>query len=979
MLDDTTRDDLFIRWLRPMAMSHRQSSEIKEKSLSVFLISLFLFSLMTSFSASLVEPVAADGRTESFFVQISPNGQEVNPGESGEYTITVYNSGSNPITVQISTAEGQEEACAQYSSQNTQVAGPIDAGSSGEATMNVTLTQAAEGSCDTTVTVTATEQVTPPEQPTQPASKESTVTTTAGDGGGSTVFGVSVEVQNPSKTWGGQEVVEWAIDVENTGRANATITLTTGENDGPGCYGVDDFSMTLSEDSVNLEEGETQTVYARTSVPEGQAARKYCWEVNAAVQNDPAQNASDSDEFDLTVPELHTCDISLSRSTLTLNPDATGTFTVTYSNTGNSEWTVRVGISGPRANWMSVDGPSSGLLPYDSGSGTKTFTLEVTPSDSVAAGDEVLFTIKGEGGDNPQECSTEFRLTVGQSYAASISAAQSQISRVQPGSSESATVTVTNDGNGQDTLRVSASSPPTGWRVLLDQSTVTVGGKQSNDRSADVQVTVELPEDALATEVVEIVISVLPNSGGEAYDEVTISVTVAEVRDMDIEVTSTTQRGRLDSNIRFPFEIMNQGNVEDRFRCVVMENTDDWGTHFEDSNGSIFTEIDVGARESIDVFLVVSVDGAEDLDYSQITFRVVNTRDSNSQDNDGDGVPDNQREGVVVAQRSDKVYAMDLRIEGEGLSSDSTSLILAPGGTQTYNLWLKNTGNASRDVAVFDMSGLEGLATRDLTLYGLPVGDTIAVPVGYGIWNTTRQSFVLDEGGTPITGRTTAEVENQMFNRDLIYGHEARQFELLLQLTVTANPGAETGDSGVLDIVAMSENNTANRSGAIRINLEIQINEELSLSVDKEAYNLQYPFSEDVFANLTNIGNVETDVRIFTSTPLRGWNTEVVNSDCDDGDEEGEKICTLMPGESMQIRVKVSPPADAEIEDEYEFTLAVEPVQTGLVNREVVEFTIYGANPSGLFGLSESTLILGGGASVFVLLLGLLLLRDRRK
>lgn len=128
MLDDTTRDDLFIRWLRPMAMSHRQSSEIKEKSLSVFLISLFLFSLMTSFSASLVEPVAADGRTESFFVQISPNGQEVNPGESGEYTITVYNSGSNPITVQISTAEGQEEACAQYSSQNTQVAGPIDAG-----------------------------------------------------------------------------------------------------------------------------------------------------------------------------------------------------------------------------------------------------------------------------------------------------------------------------------------------------------------------------------------------------------------------------------------------------------------------------------------------------------------------------------------------------------------------------------------------------------------------------------------------------------------------------------------------------------------------------------------------------------------------------------------------------------------------------------------------------------------------------------
>ena len=64
---------------------------------------------------------------------------------------------------------------------NTQVAGPIDAGSSGEASMNVTLTQGAEGSCDTTVTVTLQNKQ-PPDQPAQPASKDATVTTTAGDG-----------------------------------------------------------------------------------------------------------------------------------------------------------------------------------------------------------------------------------------------------------------------------------------------------------------------------------------------------------------------------------------------------------------------------------------------------------------------------------------------------------------------------------------------------------------------------------------------------------------------------------------------------------------------------------------------------------------------------------------------------------------------------------------------------------------------------
>ena len=63
-----------------MAMSHRHSSEIREKSLGVFLMSLFLFSLMTSFTGAIVEPVVADGRSDQFSIIISPNGQEVTPG-----------------------------------------------------------------------------------------------------------------------------------------------------------------------------------------------------------------------------------------------------------------------------------------------------------------------------------------------------------------------------------------------------------------------------------------------------------------------------------------------------------------------------------------------------------------------------------------------------------------------------------------------------------------------------------------------------------------------------------------------------------------------------------------------------------------------------------------------------------------------------------------------------------------------------------
>ncbi len=145
----------------------------QEKRLAVFLISLMVFSMLP-----LVAPiVSADGaRDASIQVTVSPTAQTINPGEAGEYTVRVYNSGSNPVTVQLSTAQGQEQDCSAYSSTITQITGAIDAGSYEEATMNVTLAQNAEGSCETTVTANAQDSPEPPDPPGQPATETATVT-----------------------------------------------------------------------------------------------------------------------------------------------------------------------------------------------------------------------------------------------------------------------------------------------------------------------------------------------------------------------------------------------------------------------------------------------------------------------------------------------------------------------------------------------------------------------------------------------------------------------------------------------------------------------------------------------------------------------------------------------------------------------------------------------------------------------------------
>ena len=185
-----------------------------QKRVSILLVSIMIFSLIPTF----VTPVIADdsGRDANITLSINPSAQTVNPGETAEYTVRVYNNGANPVSVNLAASNSQD--CNGYTSTIGQIAQPIDSNDYGETTLNVTLAQTAEDDCVTTVTANANEQVTPPDQPGAPAQESKEVTTTAGDGAGSTLYGVDLTIEQPSKTWGGTTTVEWDVEVENTGR-----------------------------------------------------------------------------------------------------------------------------------------------------------------------------------------------------------------------------------------------------------------------------------------------------------------------------------------------------------------------------------------------------------------------------------------------------------------------------------------------------------------------------------------------------------------------------------------------------------------------------------------------------------------------------------------------------------------------------------------------------------------------------------------
>jgi uncharacterized membrane protein len=942
---------------------------------------LLLVALMCTALLPLVAPVASADGGRAISVQLTaiPTALEVNPGEGGEYTIRLRNNGDNPITVQLATAEEAGGDCGGYTSTITQFTGPIDAGQVEETTLNVTLTQTAEGSCKTTVTANINEQVTPPDVADPPAQETVEVTTSAGDGSGSALFGVDLIIAESQrdKNWQGQNEVDYPVTVENTGRSNETINLAVTEGTGPGCGSASELTVTLSETTVQVDEEESETITVTVEVPDGQSADKYCWEIEGVVANDPAQEAKDTEDFSLTVPELKECTVTLSKTSVSVNPDATATITATYANTGNANWEVHAAGAGPKASqWVSVDGASSGILPYDNGNGEREFDFLITPDDSVTAGSETVVTIVGkESATGPikEDCQADLRIIVGQSRGASISVASSLLSNIEPGSNKSTTLTVTNQGNGQDNLRIASSIAPTGWAVQLEQTAVSVGSKHGNEKSVTVDVTVRVPTNALATEEVELTFSVLPSSGGTAYDSVVLKVTVAAVHGLEIETPATDQTGRSGTEVRFPIDLENEGNVRDTIGLSVVSQTASpaWGTSFETEDGMPFTEIDIEPQSTTRVYLVVSIDGEEELENSRITVRVRNKDDPNSQDRDNDGIPDNQRQGEFLAILSDREFSMDLRLENTDTAT-SASVVLPPSGERTIGMWVRNTGDGNDD-AVFTLGGLEGIATRSMTAYGLPVTGELAVPRGYGIWDITNATYVTESSGQPYLLSDKDAAEMKMLDLGLTFeDYRAQPYEVYIELTLRVNPGAQTGQGGLLEILVTSVSNAADRSGLVTVSLEVSIVHEITFAEEGIRQEVDIVYGQKAAVkeiSILNTGNVRTEIRVFASENLRGWSVLLDSDNLDCQTENSDLLCMVDEGERLYVNVTIRAPYGAEMEDLYKFTVSAEPTETGVLDRQNIEFAAQGMPAEGVLGLSSTTLAQAGGVVLVVLLL----------
>jgi uncharacterized membrane protein len=493
----------------------------------------------------------------------------------------------------------------------------------------------------------------------------------------------------------------------------------------------------------------------------------------------------------------------------------------------------------------------------------------------------------------------------------------SKLSNVEPGSSDSVTLTVENRGNGLDTFSLTTIDLPEGWQISFSQSSVTVNSRHDSNNKASLTTTINVPADALAGDnTIEFGVTVSGSTTILASKVLTVSV--AARHDLTAEILSTQQTGRSGQVVQFPIDITNTGNIRDTFKLQICDPSDQtgcnppmWAASYSDTNGNSISQVILDPSESKRVFLDVTVEGEEDADSVSILSRVAIFGTSE------------KVEHTISVVVSNYDYGMAISPEMPGPIAGQLDIVLPPGGVTEINFWLENTGNfPGGDKAVISMSGMDSSVLRKVLVDGVLASENIAVPSGDRILITI-------------------------------------QLEVL--------EGVGSGTTGVIKISASSEKNAA-ESTSVDLAFEVRTIHDLQFTLEgEEVATTDEKTSIEFILHVTNHGNIVETVQILTSDSLRGWTVNVIPDEFQ-----------LSPGNSRTITVRVTPPAGMIQDDTYGFTITVQPKGMPVAG-EPLDLEVTAEVSPGLNWLSEQNeqILVYGLTGMGALLVVILFFRSR--
>jgi uncharacterized membrane protein len=832
------------------------------------------------------------------------------------YKITIRNNGDDDMTYSLQTQQGA--GCSGFTSSVDSPTGSVNSNDEELVDLEVQVNDQASGECETTLTITATGGTNP-----TPQSDSLTVTTTAEDGG---LYSVVLTTDDLTKEYDlDGDTIDWVVNVENNGDQQATVQLEV-ENDS-GCDSDDDsVSAAVDPATVTLNSGSNQDVdFAITLDDEGETeAGDHCFILRATVSNDPSQTAEDNLTLTGVVPEIRSCEETLDWTFVNLQPGQTSTQNnLVVRNTGNTAWTaaVQAQSSGGQdiTGWVSFDSPTSKLLAEPGNNGDSfSFGFDITPDSSVESGSSVDIRIMAKAGSSIG-CEAIVTVRVGQIHDADMSLNTGTISNVEPGSQPQVTIFLENTGNGADTFTLNTDPLPPGWSVSFSPPSHSLNAAQTSNNDATSTAVITVPDDALAGST-SIIFKVSGDGGPETLDSVSLTINVNQRHEVDLEFTSTSQNGRTDQIVRFPFVVTNLGNVEDAIKLQACDpddqtgcNPPEWSASYSDSNGNGVNQVSLGPGQSRSLYLDVNVQGEENADSARILARAAVFGANADADE------------IVTVTVSNYNYSFEISPLEPGLMPDQIDLTMPPGGETTVSFYVDNTGDypAGDDLEI-EILGLEALVIRTVTIQGNSI--TAPVPVGAG---------------------------------------ERIQVDVRLEVV----QGSANGLNGLMQINAFSTLNP-NEVSSIDIAVEIRTIHDLRITMEEPTkQTTTYPDKGEYTFFVTNHGNVVEDVVVIPTESLRGWSVDILPDDFE-----------LEPGQTMEIKVNTLPPANLISDDEYRFTIVVQPKGLPAAG-EPLDLITETNLPAGFLSLSDTTeqILIVSVIGIGVLTIAILTFRSRRE
>ena len=181
-----------------------------------------------------------------------------------------------------------------------------------------------------------------------------------------------------------------------------------------------------------------------------------------------------------------------------------------------------------------------------------------------------------------------------------------------------------------------------------------------------------------------------------------------------------------------------------------------------------------------------------------------------------------------------------------------------------------NTGDGGADDVVISVSGMDSSVLRTISVDG--------------------QILDGNEVRVPANGQITVQIDFDVMD-------------------------VESGTSGVIRIGVTSKKNTGQAPSFVDMVVDIRAIHDLNVEMEtSQSLTSTYPENTEFTIIVTNKGNTEEEVEVLTSDSLRGWTVDVI------GDE-----FKLKPGKAREVIVRVTPPSEMISDDEYTFTVIVQP------------------------------------------------------